>query len=120
MSNSPILSAEGPVECVIESGGKALSSILPIVSVDVYYGINSIPKAVIVIEDGEMSNGSFPLKTLMSFPRFMKGHWTNRCSCRQPCRYPQRRLRSNTATSRYRDNGSAGWGRIPPTIPRHR
>ena len=61
MSNSPILSAEGPVECVIESGGKALSSILPIVSVDVYYGINSIPKAVIVIEDGEMSNGSFPL-----------------------------------------------------------
>ena len=61
MSNSPILSAEGPVECVIESSGKALSSILPIVSVDVYYGINSIPKAVIVIEDGEMSNGSFPL-----------------------------------------------------------
>ena len=61
MSNSPILSAEGPVECVIESGGKALSSILPIVSVDVYYGINSIPKAVIVIEDGEMSDGSFPL-----------------------------------------------------------
>ena len=61
MSNSPILSAEGPVECVIESGDKALSSILPIVSVDVYYGINSIPKAVIVIEDGEMSDGSFPL-----------------------------------------------------------
>ena len=54
MSNSPILSAEGPVECVIESGGKALSSILPIVSVDVYYGINSIPKAVIVIEDGAL------------------------------------------------------------------
>ena len=62
MSNkSPIFKDEGPVECVIQGNGKSLSSILPIVSVDVYYGINSIPKAVVVIEDGEMNNGTFPL-----------------------------------------------------------
>lgn len=58
---SPISSAEGVAECVIEGGGKALSSAIPVVSVDVYYNINMIPKAVIVIEDGEMSKGTFPL-----------------------------------------------------------
>ncbi len=58
---SPLLNAEGPVECIIQSKGKSLSSVLPIVSVDVDYSINMIPKAVVVIEDGEMNNGTFPL-----------------------------------------------------------
>ncbi|WP_406538924.1 type VI secretion system tip protein VgrG [Fibrobacter sp.] len=58
---SPIFKDEGPLECVIQGNGKALSSVLPIVSVDVYYGINTIPKAVVVIEDGEMNKGKFPL-----------------------------------------------------------
>ena len=58
---SPISQAEGPVEFIIEGNGKALSSVLPLVSIDVYYNINTIPKAIIVIEDGEMSNGKFPL-----------------------------------------------------------
>ena len=60
-SKSPLFSDEGPVECVIQGKGKALSSALPIVSVDVYYGINTIPKAVVVIEDGEVNDGKFPL-----------------------------------------------------------
>lgn len=58
---SPISQAEGPVEFIIEGNGKALSSVLPLVSIDVYYSINTIPKAIIVIEDGEMSQGAFPL-----------------------------------------------------------
>ncbi|MBQ5465525.1 MAG: phage late control D family protein, partial [Fibrobacter sp.] len=58
---SPLAKAEGPASCVIECGGKALSSAVPIVSVDVYYNINMIPKAVVVIEDGEKSKGTFPL-----------------------------------------------------------
>ena len=58
---SPISQAEGPVEFIIEGNGKALSSVLPLVSIDVYYNINTIPKAIIVIEDGEMSQGAFPL-----------------------------------------------------------
>ena len=58
---SPLSNAEGVAECVIECGGKALSSAVPIVSVDVDYNINMIPKAVVVIEDGEMCNGLFPL-----------------------------------------------------------
>lgn len=58
---SPLSNAEGPVECIIEGNGKALSSVQPIVSVDIYYNINMIPKAVVVIEDGEMSQGTFPL-----------------------------------------------------------
>ena len=58
---SPLSNAEGPASCVIECDGKALSSAVPIVSVDVYYNINMIPKAVVVIEDGEMSKGTFPL-----------------------------------------------------------
>ena len=60
-SKSPILKAEGPVSCIIEGNGKALSSAVPVVSVDVYYNINMIPKAIVVIEDGEMSKGAFPL-----------------------------------------------------------
>ena len=58
---SPLAKAEGPASCVIECCGKALSSAVPIVSVDVYYNINMIPKAVVVIEDGEKSKGTFPL-----------------------------------------------------------
>ena len=58
---SPISQAEGPVEFIIEGNGNALSSVLPLVSIDVYYNINTIPKAIIVIEDGEMSQGAFPL-----------------------------------------------------------
>ena len=58
---SPISKAEGPAECVLEGANGALSSVLPIVSVDVYYNINMIPKAIVVIEDGEMCNGKFPL-----------------------------------------------------------
>jgi Rhs element Vgr protein len=61
MGKSPLFNSEGPVECVILGNGKALSSVLPIVSVDVFYAINTIPKAVVVIEDGEMSKGAFPL-----------------------------------------------------------
>ena len=37
---SPISKAEGPAECVLEGANGALSSVLPIVSVDVYYNIN--------------------------------------------------------------------------------
>ena len=58
---SPLSKAEGPASCVIECAGKALSSAVSFVSVDVYYNINMIPKAVVVIEDGEMSKGEFPL-----------------------------------------------------------
>jgi Rhs element Vgr protein len=61
MGKSPLFDAEGPVECVILGNGKALSSVLPIVSVDVDYSINTIPKAVVVIEDGEDNEGCFPL-----------------------------------------------------------
>ena len=60
-SESPLSKAEGSLECFIEGDGKALSSAVSIISVDVFYNINMIPKAVVVIEDGEMSKGVFPL-----------------------------------------------------------
>ena len=58
---SPLSKAEGVAACAIEGANGALSSVLPIVSVDVYYDINMIPKAIVVIEDGEVSNGKFAL-----------------------------------------------------------
>ncbi len=61
LNKSPLSNVEGSLECVIEGDGKALSSVVPVVSVDVYYNINMIPKAIVVIEDGEMSEGAFPL-----------------------------------------------------------
>lgn len=61
MPESPIEKSEGVIESVIFSGGKALPSSTIVLSADVYYRINGIAKATIVLSDGDMSTGKFSL-----------------------------------------------------------
>lgn len=61
MADSPIVNTDGVVECAIFSNGNALPSSTVVVSADVYYRINGISKATIVLEDGDMPTGKFDL-----------------------------------------------------------
>ena len=61
MPESPIKNAGGVVENVLFCNGKALPTSTIIRSADIDYRINSIPKATIVIEDGDKTAGSFDL-----------------------------------------------------------
>lgn len=61
MADSPLVNTDGVVECTILSNGKELPSSTVIVSADVYYRINGISKATVVLEDGYMPTGEFKL-----------------------------------------------------------
>lgn len=61
MPESPIKNAGGVVENVLFCNGKALPTSTIIRSADIDYRINSIPKATIVIEDGDKTAGTFDL-----------------------------------------------------------
>lgn len=61
MPESPLRHAEGVVENVLFCKGKALPTSTIIRSADVEYRINSIPKATIVLEDGNKTEGKFDL-----------------------------------------------------------
>lgn len=61
MPESPLNSASQVVECALFCGGKALPSTTTILSADVDYHINCIPKATIVLADGDITRGKFEL-----------------------------------------------------------
>ncbi|MCL4100883.1 MULTISPECIES: type VI secretion system tip protein VgrG [unclassified Fibrobacter] len=61
MPNSPFSKADGVVECAVFSKGKSLQSALVVISADIIYRINGIAKAVVVVDDGYMREGKFPL-----------------------------------------------------------
>lgn len=61
MAESPLTNAEGVVECVVFSKGSALPSSTVVMSADIYYRINGIARASIVLGDGRMTTGEFPL-----------------------------------------------------------
>ena len=61
MPESPLKDTGGIVECAIFCKGKSLASTSQIISADVEYRINSIPKATITIADGDMPTGKFEL-----------------------------------------------------------
>lgn len=61
MAESPLAKSEGVVECVVFSKGKALPSSTTVISADVVYRINGISKATVVLDDGYMATGKFPI-----------------------------------------------------------
>jgi len=61
MPQSPFAKAEGVVECAVFSKGKSLQSALVVISADIIYRINGIAKATVVLDDGYMREGKFPL-----------------------------------------------------------
>jgi Rhs element Vgr protein len=67
MSPSPSLQGSTVVTLTIESDGQAIPDSIAVVSVTVDKGVGRIPRAVLVLEDGDMPTGDFPLSNSGTF-----------------------------------------------------
>jgi Rhs element Vgr protein len=61
MAKSPLLNTDGVCEFHVFCNGKELPTGYSLVSADISFHLNSIPKASIVIRDGDMPTASFPI-----------------------------------------------------------
>jgi Rhs element Vgr protein len=67
MPSSPGTDAEGVVRITLFSEGAALADSVQIVSVSVARAVNRVPSARLVIVDGDMPNGDFPVSDTEDF-----------------------------------------------------
>ena len=61
MAKSPLLDTEGACKFKVFCNGKELSPEYSLISADITFHLNTIPKATIVIRDGDMSKACFPI-----------------------------------------------------------
>lgn len=61
MAESPLEQNSIVIECALFCGGEALPSTVVILSADIDYSINCIPRATIVFADGDITTGKFEL-----------------------------------------------------------
>ena len=61
MAESPITNTDGPLGISIKLDGTALADDIAVVSVRVEKALNSIPSAVVVIQDGLIAENDFPM-----------------------------------------------------------
>lgn len=61
MAKSPVLNSKGVCEFHVSCNGKELSTEYRLVSADISFHLNTIPKATIVLADGDMPTASFPI-----------------------------------------------------------
>lgn len=67
MAPSPSLQGGTVVGVTIESDGSAIADTIGVISVTVDLGVNRIPRAALVLEDGDMPGGDFPVSTSGTF-----------------------------------------------------
>ena len=67
MADSPNTSADSVVKLTVYSGGTAIDGSIQVVSVEVSKIINRIPRATIVVLDGDMPNQDFPISNTDDF-----------------------------------------------------
>ncbi|MBS1189266.1 MAG: type secretion protein VgrG [Rhodocyclaceae bacterium] len=67
MPVSPNADSDGPVKLVIKANGQAIADTLQVLSVTVQKAINKVPRAEIVLLDGDMPTGAFPASEGDSF-----------------------------------------------------
>ena len=67
MANSPTVDSSGVLKINLLSEGTAVASTVEIVSIDVTNAVNRISSAVIVLNDGDMPTGEFPLSDAATF-----------------------------------------------------
>lgn len=67
MAKSPTVDAEGPVRVTLSSNGTDLSEKLQIISVTVHRAINKVPGMTLVLADGDMPQGTFPVSDSADF-----------------------------------------------------
>ena len=64
---SPLADAEGPLRLTVYSEGKTLDDTVQLISVTVHREINRVPGATLVIADGDMPEGRFPVSDGAAF-----------------------------------------------------
>lgn len=67
MADSPLTGSTGVIDVTILSGGQEIAETTQVVSVEIHYCVNKIPSAKIVVLDGDMPNGDFPVSNLDDF-----------------------------------------------------
>ena len=63
---SPVTLATSVVDFTITSNGSALDSTIQVISIDVWLGVNRLPKARIVVSDGSAGQEDFPISDSQS------------------------------------------------------
>ncbi len=61
MPSSPLLQGSGVLKLSISSEGKPLPTAVQVMSVEIHHAINRIASATIIVIDGDMPSGKFPL-----------------------------------------------------------
>lgn len=61
MAKSPLSNTEGACKFQVFCNGKELPTEYSLISADITFHLNTIPKATIVVADGDMSTASFPI-----------------------------------------------------------
>lgn len=61
MAKSPLFDTDGVCEFQVFCNGKVLPTGYSLISADIIFHLNSIPKATIVLADGDMPTASFPI-----------------------------------------------------------
>ena len=64
---SPLADAEGPLRLTVYSEGMTLDDTVQVISVTVHREINRVPGATLVIADGDMPEGRFPVSDGAAF-----------------------------------------------------
>jgi len=67
MADSPQLDSEGPVRVTVLSGGQALDDSVRLYLVQVRRAVGSIPSALLVVDDGDMPTGDWPVANADTF-----------------------------------------------------
>lgn len=67
MANSPLLDSDGVVSFIVLSSGSAIPSTMEIVSIEIESAINRINTATIILNDGDMPTGAFPVSDKETF-----------------------------------------------------
>lgn len=60
---SPVQLATANANWTISANGKALVAGIEVISIDVWLGVNKLPKARLVISDGSPAEGDFPISS---------------------------------------------------------
>jgi len=67
MALSPLANSGGVLQVVVSSEGTAVASSVQIISIDIKTEVNRVTTATIVLEDGDMPDGEFPLSDSATF-----------------------------------------------------
>ena len=67
MPESPKVSGDNTVKITVLSGGKKIDETYGIVSVTIHKKINTVPYAKLVLMDGDIASGDFPISNTDDF-----------------------------------------------------